>query len=259
MVPLSFEIDGKSYKDGIDITNEEFFRLLDNSKIFPKTSQPSPQSFKEVFEDAKKNNDTVLAILLSSGLSGTVQSAFAASAMVNYENIYIFDTLSALGGERLYIEYAMNLRDKEHLEIEQIIEKLETLKPKMQIVSQIDTLDYLHKGGRLSKVEAFIGNVLNLKPMIRLNQKGQIEVYEKSIGKARGYKSMLRSISHHPIDYDFPVYMPYCKDDTNCKEMIEKLKSIYPNLKNIVVSQIGPVTGSHVGPNGFGIIYVEKK
>ena len=113
LVPINITINGNNYLDGVDITKDEFYELLTSSEEFPKTAQPSPQDYVDIFEDAKEKGDSIVYLSLSSALSGTFQSATLAKSMVEYDEIYLVDTLSATRAIRIMAEYACKLRDWE--------------------------------------------------------------------------------------------------------------------------------------------------
>ena len=126
-VPITVTIDGTDYRDGVDLTKDEFYNLLENAKEFPKTAQPSPQDFLDVFESAKENGDSIIYLALSSSLSGTFQSATLAKSMADYDEIYLIDTLSATHAIHILAEHAAKLR-AEGVAASEIAETLEALK-----------------------------------------------------------------------------------------------------------------------------------
>ena len=142
LIPISISIGEKSYIDGISFKKNEFYEMLANTSDFPKTSQPSPQAFLDIFTSAKEAGDTVLCILLSSALSGTCQSAQLAKSMVDYEDIYIIDSLTASCSIKILADYAYSLVQK-NLPAEEIIKKSEALKSRITLFAGLDTLEYL--------------------------------------------------------------------------------------------------------------------
>lgn len=257
MVSLSVSIDGQMYKDSVDLMPDEFYQKIAVSKTFPKTSQPSPNEFLEIFEEAKENNEELIYLGVSSGLSGTVNSARLALDMVEYDKIYIVDTLEAIQALRLLALEAVRMRDSGK-SAKEIVEKIEYLKKHVHIFSMINNLDYLSKGGRLSKAVAFVGNLVNLKPLIDLDASGKIRMYGHTLGKQRAYKAILKDIDNTPIDYNYPVCFGYTYGKENMEKLYELMNEKYP-LNDVDFSQIGPAIGSHIGPGGFCVMYVSDK
>ena len=163
LVPVTITLDGRTYTDGIDLKRDEFFQLLTRSQSFPKTAQPSPQAFLTAFGEAKENGDELICILLSSSLSGTVQSALLAKSMADYEKIYIVDSLSATYNIKILADYALHLI-KEGLSAPEIVDRIDRLKSHVKVVAVPDTLEYLYRGGRISRVSAAVGELANIKP-----------------------------------------------------------------------------------------------
>lgn len=257
VVPLNVSFNDKTYQDSVDLMPDEFYELLKTKKEFPKTSQPSPNLFLDIFEEAKEKNEDVIYLCVSSGLSGTINSAMIAKDMAEYDNIYIVDTLESIQGLRLLVKVACKLRD-EGKTTKEIVDKINELKNKIHISSMIDTLDYLYKGGRLNKAVAIIGNIIRLKPLIDLNPKGQIRMYGTALGITRAYNSIVKGIKDTPIDYDYPICFGYTSNKENVLKLIEKVKETYP-IKDYDISQIGPAIGSHIGHGGFCMMYVSTK
>lgn len=257
VVPLNVTFSDKSYQDSVDLYPDEFYELLKTTKEFPKTSQPSPDLFEKIFNEAKDNNEDAIYLSVSSGLSGTLNSARIAKDLIDYDRIFIVDTLESIQGLRILVKVACKMRDENATALE-IVEKIEYLKNHIHINSMIDTLDYLYKGGRLNKAVAIIGNIIKLKPLIDLNPKGEIRMYGTAFGVQRAYAAVLKEIKTTPINYDYPICFGYTNDKEPVQKLIEKVSSIYP-IKDYDISQIGPAIGSHIGHGGFCMMYVSDK
>lgn len=255
LIPITITIGDKEYRDGVDITRDELYNMLINGSEFPKTAQPSPQDFLDIFEDAKEKGDSVVYISLSSGLSGTFQSATLAKNMAGYEHIYLVDSLTATHAIRLLADHACDLRDK-NIDAAEIAKAVDALKSRTKILAALDTLEYLSKGGRLSKSAAAIGELANLKPMITVTAEGTISVVAKSLGKNKALITLMKAIKDTTIDTDFPAYPIYAYGTENTEKLEEKLTAEGISLAQRV--QIGATIGSHIGPGAFGLIYVQK-
>ena len=255
LIPLSVTIDGTSYIEGENLERNEFYEFLKSAQDIPKTSQPSPEAFLNVFEDAKAAGDDVICILLSSTLSGTYQNAFLAKMMTDYDRIYLIDSRSVASGLKLMADYALELINNGYT-AEAIVEKIEDLKTRVHVFAALDTLEYLYKGGRLSKTSAAIGTLARLKPIITLNAEGRIEVVGKAIGKQKAMTSLLSNLEEFEPDENFPFTTLYTYDVQNCEKLEEKL--LKNGIQTAYRTSIGAVIGTHAGPGAFGIVYVSK-
>ena len=255
-VPLKVMIGEDEYEENINLGKAQFFELLASTGETPKTSQPSPKAYLDVFLDAKEKNDDVICITVSSALSGTCQSATLAKSMADYDNIHIVDSLGATHIIRLMADYACALRGQ-GLDTPAIVAALVTLRPRIKVAAVLDTLEYLQRGGRLGKAAAAIGELASLKPMITITQEGIVGILGKSIGKNKATQSMLKYIQGDEIDPRFPVYTLYTYGTDNCVRFEERLseEGIHPANR----LQIGPSIGAHVGPEAFGVIWVSKE
>ena len=252
-VPLQVSINNHDYHDGVDIDRDTFYNLLINTPEFPKTSQPSPQDFLDIFNKVKNDNDELICILLSSSLSGTYQSAMLAKNIVDYDKIYLVDSLSASYAIKILKDKAVKMINENH-SAKEIVEELESLKSRIKIIVSVDTLDYLCKGGRLSATSAAIGNFAKLKPIITVSTEGKVKVAAKRIGINKTIEYLVDTVCNSDLDASYPSYVLYTYGQNNVNKLIEKLND--NNFKVAYCLQIGSTIGSHVGPETFGIIYV---
>ncbi|NLK28883.1 MAG: DegV family protein [Clostridiales bacterium] len=256
VIPLKVLFGDKEYKEGIDITIEGFYQKLVEADKLPTTSQPSPDDFLDHFIKAKEAGDSVIVILIAGNLSGTVQSATIAKEMAEYSKIYIVDSLNAITGLRLLVEHAVKLRDQ-GIEVEEIVASLNELKERIVLLAMVDTLEYLHKGGRLSKSSAILGSLLKFKPVITLKD-GAIGVVGKARGINKGIAKILETIDEMgAIDTDYPVNFGYTAEDSTSLLLIEKVIEKYGNF-NTPLYPVGCVVGTHVGPGACVITYIRK-
>ena len=255
MIPLSITLNDTTYLDTVELERNHLYELLESTGSFPKTSQPSPEAFAAVFEDAKEKGDEVICILLSSALSGTCQSATLAKSMVEYDNIYIIDSLSATIAIKLMADYADKLR-RRNVPAEEIVEKVEGMKSRTRIFAAIDTLEYLQRGGRISKTAAAIGSLANLKPIITVTEEGTVSIVSKCIGRNKAIAAVLKLLEEHPADTEFPIYPLYTYGKENAEKLVEKCPK--DTMICTDYQQVGAAIGSHVGAGAFGLVYVEK-
>ena len=254
LVPLHITLGEADYKDAYDLTKDAFYELLTTNEEFPKTSQPTPQDFVDAFEDAKEKGDELICILLSSRLSGTFQSATLAKSIVEYDNIHLVDSLGATHMIRLMAEYAQELI-AEGKNVEEILSALEEMKSKIKVLAVVDTLEYLCKGGRVSKTTAAIGEAAKVKPMITVAN-GEVAVIGKSLGKNKAIGNLLKALGECEVDERFPIYSVSTLGTENCEVFEKRLTDAGYSFRERL--QIGATIGTHVGPGVFGMIFVTK-
>lgn len=256
VLPVTIMFEEKEYRAGVDLSGDEFYKMLRESKDMPKTSQITYATFTQVFNKYLDEGKTVLYLAGSSAGSGTYQSAMLAKSDIEGP-LYIFDTYSlCIGGGMLAKEAA--IMANEGKDIESIIEKLEELKNKVQVYFSVDGLEYLHKGGRISGAKAAVGTLLNIKPILKIEdglvkQKSQVRGSKKII-------PVLMDKLKEEVGDDFSntdVYVAY-NDDTELKEQfIQKVKEKL-NPRNVYEIQIGACVACHSGPDVIGIACLIK-
>ena len=254
LVPMHITFGEADYRDVYDLTKDVFYELLTSNEEFPKTSQPTPQDFVDVFEKAQKAGDELICILLSSKLSGTFQSASLAKNIVEYDNIHLVDSLGATHMIRLMADHAQELAAAGK-SAKEIVAELEEMKSKIKVLAVVDTLEYLCKGGRVSKATAAIGEVAKVKPMITINE-GEVTVIGKSLGKNKAIGNLLKVLEECEVDDRFPIYSVSTLGTENCEAFEKRLEGAGYHFKERL--QIGATIGTHVGPGVFGMIFVTK-
>lgn len=260
---LSIMFDNEVLKENVDISRTDFYERLINSPVFPKTSQVPPYEFEMIFKEAKAGGEEVVAILLSSSLSGTYQSAVSAARSVygdSYEEkgCYIIDSCSASAGELLLVEQASLLR-KQGKSAREIADAMLSLRTDLRLYACVNTLEYLHRGGRISKVVAAIGSIVKVKPVLFVNQKGTPEMIARIRGEQKAVKYLLEQLQHEVPDEHYPIYLMYSYVDEAAQQLRKHLRLAGYQIRMKHMIHAGAVIGSHVGPNAFGMVYVRKK
>lgn len=254
IIRLKISFEGKEYTDGIDIERDGFYQMLETSKSFPKTSQATVWEFQQIFEDVRDKGDEMICILLSSELSGTYNSACIAKETVGYDKIYIIDSLLATIPIKMLADFAAELRDSGKTAAE-TADAVENMKGRIRVFACLDTLEYLAKGGRLNKTVATIGNTVHLKPIVTIGKNGRVEVIAQQIGKSKAMNTIIKMISKVKIDLRFPIYPVYTYGIENCMSFADRMANEGYKLSERL--QVGPAIGTHIGPNAFGVVFVE--
>lgn len=257
VVPLSVNFNGDSYLDGIDLTNEEFYKKLEESENLPTTSQVNPGTFVEIFKEITEKGDEVLGIFLAKEFSGTYASAEIAKDILNDERIHLIDSRGVTGALASIVLAASDLIEKEN-NTEKIINKLKDLISKNKSIIIVDTLKYLLKGGRISKSQAVVGSVLSIKPVLKIEE-GELIKIDTIRGKSKGVKRIVDWVKEEGFDLSDKRVLIL---DTNDKEYHEKIKNaLIDNFKigEIVDIEVGSVVGTHGGPGCGGMCFINEK
>ena len=256
-VPLTVHFGQEEYVDGVTIDHKTFYEKLIETDVHPSTSQASPVTFEMEYEKAREAGEAAVVITLTSKLSGTYQSATIASA--DYDNIYIVDSGTVAIGGGILVEYALNLVNQ-GLEAKEIAEKLEEAKSKIVIVALVDTLEYLKKGGRISKAVAFAGGVLNIKPVLSVED-GEIKMLGKARGSKMGNNLLVEEIEKAGgVDFSMPLLLGYTGlSDAMLLKYIEDSKHLWEgNVDEVRYTSIGSVIGTHAGPGAVAVAFFKN-
>ena len=259
LIPMPLSCGDETYIDDKTIPTETFWKMLLAGGVL-KTSQPSPDTFLEAFAAARDAGDAVICILISSRLSGTYQCALAAKEMAEYEHIYIIDgqRAAASASEKLLVLLACQLRDEGRLSPAEIARELESFRGRVRLLACIDTLDYLVRGGRLSRAAAGIGSLMQIKPIITFSDDGEILVAEKTIGSRRAMKEMTAKVLASAVDPAYPAIPLFSHNDANCLEFLGRLRDGGFSAPLAPPVGIGATIGAYIGPGGYGLVFAEN-
>ena len=249
IIPLTVIFNGVEYMDGIDITHSQFYKMLRESESMPKTSQITYAQFKEVFE--KYKDEEVLYISGSSRASGTYQSAVLAKND-GYDNVYIFDTYNLSMVSGLFVIKACEMREKGY-SIEEILDNLNSLKGTEDVIVSVDTLEYLKKGGRISSTKAMLGNLLNVKPILHVED-GLVAQKSQVRGKKQMYSTLVKGIGEKFDNNleDRTGIIGFGDNEEDFEIVKNKFMEEY-KVKDLYCVNIGCAICSHIGPGVLAI------
>ncbi|WML44311.1 DegV family protein [Neobacillus sp. PS3-40] len=252
VVPLTININNHDYLEGIDLTQKEYFAKMFSSDELPKTSQPAPALFAEAFSTFSPD-DELLCLTISSGLSGTYQSASIGKEL-SHSNVTVFDTLAGSLGHGLQIIRAAELAQNSYT-IEQIIANLLEYREKMTILVLLDTLENIVKGGRLSKFQGSLAKILNIKVILERVSGGKVEILEKVRGKKRFQKRALEIISERGTDFsDITFGITHTGNEEEAEAIkLELIQQFHP--KEIIINYMGATMGTYAGRGGMIISF----
>jgi DegV family protein with EDD domain len=256
VVPLNVQFGEDHYLDGINITEDEFYRRMASEAELPKTSQPSPQSFFEAFNKEVKKGNEVLYIGISSNLSGTVQSATIAKSMLSEEEqdkVTILDSGIASGGVQVLLNEAIEM-SKNGASLEEIVNQLEKTKSGIKAFVLLETLENLKKGGRISAVQGAIAGMLNIKPMISIID-GVVETIGKFRGSKKGLTKMKELISEWQVQNpEKTLYLIHSFGSTaEVRKEFEELLSL-SSFPNVIYTRFGSTIGTYSSEKAIGFI-----
>lgn len=258
-LPMSVSFGDDHYLENVTITKNEFFERLQSDSNLPKTSQPSPADFEKLFEEAKNNNDELIYIPLSLNLSGDYQTSLSVKEMVGYDGIYILDSRTCTGGQRLLIEKAVELRD-EGKSAKEIYDFLEELKKRTEIYTVMDTLEYLYRNGRIANAAYYIAQLGHIKPIMHAgySTEGKADIPSKHIGINKAIKYIIDRVIEEKPDPDYPIYVMYTYTKENAYKLAKKLEEIGYPIKEEQIIPVGATVGAHIGPNACAIAYIKQ-
>ncbi|MDE5415513.1 DegV family protein [Alkalihalobacterium chitinilyticum] len=256
VMPLAIIFGETVYEDGISLTTEQLYEKIKQSKEVPKTSQPAVGKFVELYEKLKEDYEQAIAVHISSKLSGTLESSRSASEMAEFP-VEVVDSKSMSYAITSLIQTGMKLSE-EGLEANTIAQKLREEADKGENYILLGSLEQFYKGGRMSGTQFLIGNLLQIKPIIRINQNGEFEVFEKVRSEKKAVRRLLELIQNayekHSIS---EVQIMHGNVLEKAISLEKDIKSKYPHM-NVVIGEISSTIAAHAGEGTVAIIWQNK-
>lgn len=254
-IPLRVAFGDAEYRENAELSKARFYDLLLSGGEFPKTSQASPAVLEGIFQAVKEKGDEAVYITLSSALSGTYQTACMVREDVEYEGNFVFDSKNATGGQRMLVEYACRLRDAGK-DAAGIVAGLEEIRDRIELYAVVNTLEYLHKGGRISHAVYTLGNMAQIKPIISVSTEGKVMLPGKAMGMRKGMDFLCKRLNTRKPDEAHPLYVMYTNNRSVGEQLAQRLAANGWEIPEERIIQVGAAIGAHVGSDACGIVYV---
>ncbi|MGN0286483.1 MAG: DegV family protein [Atopobiaceae bacterium] len=257
VLPLTVAFGDTLYHDGVDLTHERFFDLLVESDAMPSTGAVSPGAFRQAFDEALAAGDEVVAITLSSKVSGTWQSACIAAE--GRPNVHVVDSLNSCIGERILVEYAL-MQVEKGMGAAELAALLEQAKLDVHMLGLLDTLEYLRRGGRIRAASAQLGSLLSIKPVVTM-QDGEVTLLGKARGSRNGRNLLKQLVQQHPIDFYRPFALA-CSEGgmKTLQKYIDDSRDLWADMVDgLPIHSVGATIGTHVGPGAIAVAYFQRR
>ncbi len=255
VIPILVRFGEEIFRDGVDISSDEFYQKLMSKKELPQSAVPSPGEIAQVYEQLAKESDEILSIHLSSKHSAFCEASLTARDLVKRRcRIEVIDSLSDIMGEGLLVITAAKEAQK-GANLEQIMDTVNKLIPKTHVRMAFDTLEYLKWGGRIGKAQALIGSLLRIHPICGVEEgevipcareRSRIKAIDWLYNYVKGFSGRIRELA-----------VEYATTPDEAYELVERLSSLFPK-ERIYVSRVGCVTGTHVGPHVISVSLIEE-
>ena len=259
VLPLSITFGDTTYADGVDLTNDRFSELLIESDELPKTSQATPYAYTQIFEQVRAAGDEAVVITLSSGLSGTYQSALTAAA--DYPEVHVVDSKNVTIAQGILVQYALRLVDEGRTAAE-VASMVESARERLVLLALLDTLEYLKRGGRIPKSVGAIGELLSIKPVVGVRD-GEVVMLGKARGSKNGRNLLHQEVEKNGIDFTMPVLIGYSGlSDKLLRKYLEDNRAIWEDKvaeEDLPITSVGATVGTHVGPNAIALAFFRRE
>lgn len=257
VLPMTITFGEEQFRDGVDLTHRQFYEKLIEGEDLPTTSQIAPAQFEEAFRAAVEAGESVVAVVLSSKLSGTYQSARIAAEEFPGK-VFVVDSANATIGERILVERGLELMDQ-GLDAAAIAARLDEEKADIQLVALLDTLEYLKRGGRVSASVALVGGLLAIKPVVAV-QDGEVVMLGKARGSKNGNNLLVQEIQKTGVDFSRPYKLGYTGlEDSLLQKYIADSAALWEGHTDALpTGTVGGTIGTHVGPGAIAVAFFQK-
>jgi DegV family protein with EDD domain len=252
---LTVQFGQQSFREHADLKAEDFFRRLKEARVLPTTSQPSPEAFVNIYRDLAKDHDSIIVDVLSTKLSGTINSARLALELVKDTGvpITIIDSVSAWMGTGLQVLAGAQAaaEGKSH---EDCVAIMERIIPREQVMLVVDTLEYLQRGGRIGRGQAMVGTLLQVKPVLALRE-GVIQPVERVRTMRKAIERMVDIMADHVRDQPYTAVVGHALAESEGQQLRQTILQRMPQIRQMYFSPVSPVIAVHLGPGALGLVY----
>ncbi len=252
VIPLQVTFGTESYSDGVDLSPEEFYQKLTSGTELPKTTQPSPELFRQTYEQSAADDDIIISAHISGKLSGTLNSAELASKMVE-SKVVLVDTKTASQGVGRSVLVAAEAAQR-GLELDRIMEAVNKSIVQTFSVFAVDTLEFLQRNGRIGKAASMLGSLLQIRPILYADSEGMVAPYDKVRGRSQVIPSLVKAALKN-VSPDQPINLSVVHTGTedSAQKLLKELKNHY-QIEDLHVGMVGPAIGAHIGPGAVGLM-----
>ncbi|NPV71198.1 MAG: DegV family protein [Firmicutes bacterium] len=256
MVPLKVHFDPEVYLDHVEITPAQFYRKIKDSQVHPRTSQPSPGEFVEVYRRLGQDGSKILSIHLSKNMSGTYQSAVLAKSMIPEVDVEVMDSrLASMGYGVMAIAAARAAAEGKG--VSECIDVAERVRQHVHLYFAVDTLDYLRRNGRIGRAQHLLGSLLQFKPILTVDNDGFVSSYDKVRGRGRVLPRLEEIFREHiPEGSSVVAVVAHAGAREDAEKLVSGFRASY-NIRETVVTDLGPVIGTHTGPGTLACFVVD--
>jgi DegV family protein with EDD domain len=252
VIPVNIQFENKTYLQGIDLSNDDFYRLADSSGIIPKTSQPTPQQFIELYKKIAQASDTILSLHVTSKLSGTFNSAvMAAQELKNKLKVIPYDSGSGSAAMGFMCKEVRQL-ERAGATMQTILNRLDEIRKNVSIVLTLDTLEYARKSGRVKRLQAAIATLINIKPIVILKD-GALDMKERVRTRQRAISRVVEIIHERVGDHLVNVAVVHSQSIDAAKQLIEKVNETL-HVNELILSELSIGVAANLGPGTVGVI-----
>ena len=252
VIPINIQFGENTYLQGVDLTNEAFYQMVEETGKVPKTSQPSPFQFKEFYQRVAKPGDTILSLHVTSKLSGTFESAMtAASELAGKFNIIPFDSGAGSAALGMMCREA-RLMERAGAATQRIVERLYQIRRNVQIVLTMDTLEYARMSGRVGALQAALASALNVKPIVVLKE-GLLDMAEKVRTRSKALERVLEMLHNRFEQEPVHVAVVHARDPESAQVLFERARKVF-NLRELIITELSVAVAANLGPGTVGLI-----
>jgi len=255
IVPLTIHLGDKSWKDYYDVEPDEYYELLRKSSAFPTTSQPTPQDFVNAYSPLVEKGEPILSVHLSSKLSGTFQSALLARSQFPGARIEVVDSLQASFALSMIVIICAE-KANQGASLEEVADMAREIGPQIETYFSVDSLEYLHRGGRIGKAQAFLGTLMKIKPLLKVVN-GEVQPIEKIRTRDRLLNRFVELVEQASQEHSQLILTVAESDNSDVMtKLLGRLERV-PGVSLVFRGKIGGVITSHAGPGALGIAFVK--